>query len=128
MICANPDLVVHRGHKLVYCAGALAEVYESLGGETIYAGKPHRPIYKAALERIAALRGAPVAPARALAIGDALRTDLAGAVAAGLDALFVADGIHRGELYGPGAPDDALQRLFAPPAPRPVAAIRVLVP
>jgi HAD superfamily hydrolase (TIGR01459 family) len=128
MICANPDLVVHRGHKLVYCAGALAEVYEALGGEAIYAGKPHRPIYTAALERIAALRGAPVAPARALAIGDALRTDLAGAAAAGLDALFVADGIHRGELYGPNAPDDALQRLFAPPAPRPVAVIRALVP
>jgi HAD superfamily hydrolase (TIGR01459 family) len=128
MICANPDLVVHRGHKLVYCAGALAEVYEALGGETIYAGKPHRPIYKAALERIAALRGAPVAPARALAFGDALRTDLAGAAAAGLDALFVADGIHRDELYGPAAAADALQRLFAPPAPRPVAAIRALVP
>ena len=128
MICANPDLVVHRGHKLLYCAGALAELYEALGGETIYAGKPHRPIYKAALERIAALRGAPVAPARTLAIGDALRTDLAGASAAGLDALFVADGIHRAELYGPDAPDDALQRLFAPPAPRPVAVIRALVP
>jgi HAD superfamily hydrolase (TIGR01459 family) len=127
MICANPDLVVHRGHKLVYCAGALAELYEALGGETIYAGKPHRPIYAAALERIAALRGAPVAPARALAIGDALRTDLAGAAAAGIDALFVADGIHRNELYGPGAADDALQRLFAPPAPRPIAAIRALV-
>jgi HAD superfamily hydrolase (TIGR01459 family) len=127
MICANPDLVVHRGHKLVYCAGALAELYAALGGETIYAGKPHRPIYAAALERIAALRGAPVAPARALAIGDALRTDLAGAAAAGLDSLFVADGIHRNELYGPGAADDALQRLFAPPAPRPIAAIRALV-
>jgi ribonucleotide monophosphatase NagD (HAD superfamily) len=61
-------------------------------------------------------------------IGDGLRTDRAGAAAAGLDALFVADGIHRGELYGPDAPDDALQRLFAPPAPRPVAAIRALVP
>jgi len=128
MICANPDLIVHRGHKLVYCAGALAEVYEALGGVTIYAGKPHRPIYTAALERIAALRGAPVAPGRALAIGDALRTDLAGAAAAGLDALFVAEGIHRSELYGPEASDDALQRLFAPPAPRPVAAIRALVP
>jgi HAD superfamily hydrolase (TIGR01459 family) len=128
MICANPDLVVHRGNKLVYCAGALAELYEALGGEVIYAGKPHRPIYKAALERIAALRGAPVAPARALAIGDALRTDLAGAAAAGLDALFVADGIHRSELYGPGAAADALRRLFAPPAPRPVAIIRALVP
>jgi HAD superfamily hydrolase (TIGR01459 family) len=128
MICANPDLVVHRGHKLVYCAGALAELYEALGGETIYAGKPHRPIYAAALERIAALRGAPVAPARALAIGDALRTDLAGAAAAGLDSLFVADGIHRNDLFGPAAAPDALQRLFAPPAPRPIAAIRALVP
>jgi HAD superfamily hydrolase (TIGR01459 family) len=128
MICANPDLVVHRGHKLVYCAGAIAELYETLGGETIYAGKPYQPIYTAALERIATLRGAPVAPARALAIGDALRTDLAGAVAAGIDALFVADGIHRNELYGPGAADDALQRLLAPPAPRPIAAIRALVP
>jgi HAD superfamily hydrolase (TIGR01459 family) len=128
MICANPDLVVRRGHKLVYCAGSLAKLYETLGGETIYAGKPHRPIYTTSLERIAALRGAPVAPARALAIGDALRTDLAGAVAAGLDALFVANGIHRDELYGPDADDDALQRLLAPPAPRPVAAIRALVP
>ena len=128
MICANPDLVVHRGQRLVYCAGALAELYEALGGETIYAGKPHPPIYAAALERIAALRGAPVAPSRALAIGDALRTDLAGAAAVGLDALFVADGIHRNELYGPGAADDALQRLFAPPAPRPIAAIRTLIP
>jgi HAD superfamily hydrolase (TIGR01459 family) len=128
MICANPDLVVHRGQRLVYCAGALAELYEALGGETIYAGKPHPPIYAAALERIAALRGAPVAPGRALAIGDALRTDLAGATAVGLDALFVADGIHRNELYGPGAADDALQRLFAPPAPRPIAAIRTLIP
>jgi HAD superfamily hydrolase (TIGR01459 family) len=128
MVCANPDLVVHRGHKLVYCAGALAKLYEALGGETIYAGKPHRPIYTVALERIAALRGAPVAPARALAIGDALHTDLAGAAVAGLDALFVAEGIHRRELFGPDAPGDALQRLLAPPAPRPVAAIRALVP
>jgi HAD superfamily hydrolase (TIGR01459 family) len=128
MICANPDLVVHRGAKLVYCAGALAELYEALGGETVYAGKPYRPIYQASLERIAALRGAPVAPQQVLAIGDALRTDLAGAAAFGLDALFVADGIHREELYGPAAAADALQRLLAPPAPRPVAAIRALVP
>ena len=128
MICANPDLVVHRGHKLVYCAGSVAELYETLGGEAIYAGKPHPPIYHACLEKIAALRGAPVAPRRVLAIGDALRTDLAGAAAVGLDALFVADGIHRDELFGPRAAADALQRLLAPPAPRPVAAIRTLAP
>jgi HAD superfamily hydrolase (TIGR01459 family) len=128
MVCANPDLVVHRGHKLVYCAGALAELYQALGGETVYAGKPYPPIYHASLERIAALRGAPVAPGRVLAIGDALRTDLAGAAAVGLDALFVADGIHRDEFYGPEAAPDALQRLLAPLTPRPVAAIRTLVP
>lgn len=128
MICANPDLIVHRGHRLAYCAGAIAELYEALGGETIYAGKPYRPIYAACLERIAELRGTAAPARRVLAIGDALRTDLAGAAAVGLDALFVAEGIHRDDLYGPGAPEDALQRLLAPPAPRPVAAIRALVP
>ena len=128
MICANPDLVVHRGRRLLYCAGAIAELYAALGGETIYAGKPYPAIYAACLQRIAELRGAPVVARRVLAIGDALRTDLAGASAAGLDSLFVADGIHRDELHSPGAPDDALQRLLAPPAPRPIAAIRTLVP
>jgi HAD superfamily hydrolase (TIGR01459 family) len=128
MVCANPDLVVHRGARLVYCAGALAEAYEALGGETFYSGKPYPSIYETALAHIAALRGGAVPRARVLAIGDALRTDLAGAAAMGLDALFVADGIHRAELDGPGAAPDALERLFAPPAPRPVAAIRALVP
>jgi HAD superfamily hydrolase (TIGR01459 family) len=127
-ICANPDLVVHRGAVVIYCAGALAEAYEAIGGEAIYAGKPHAPIYEAALARIAAVRGGRIERARVLAIGDALRTDLAGAAAMGLDALFVADGIHREELDGPDAAPDALERLFAPPAPRPVAAIRALVP
>jgi len=127
-VCANPDLVVHRGAKLIYCAGALAAAYEALGGKTVYAGKPYPSIYEAALARIAALRGGPIARARVLAIGDALRTDLAGAAAMGLDALFVADGIHRDEIHGPGAAPDALERLFAPPAPRPIAAIRVLAP
>jgi HAD superfamily hydrolase (TIGR01459 family) len=127
MVCANPDLVVQRGDKLIYCGGAIAEAYEALGGETIYAGKPHPPIYEAALARIAALRGG-IARSRVLAIGDALRTDLAGAAAMGLDALFVIDGIHADALCGSGAPPDALQRLLAPPAPRPIAAIRALAP
>ena len=130
MICANPDLVVHRGHKLVYCAGALAEAYEALGGETISAGKPHRPIYTAALERIAALRGAPVAPARVLAIGDALRTDIIGARAVGLDALFVTAGIHSEALHDEdfAIEEEALQSLFADEKTRPIAAIRMLAP
>ena len=104
MICANPDLVVQRGDRLIYCAGAIAQAYEALGGEALYAGKPHRSIYETALARIDALRGRPVALQRVLAIGDALRTDFAGAAAMGLDALFVADGIHREELYARRTP------------------------
>ena len=59
MLCGNPDLVVERGERLIYCAGALADLYGTLGGEVLYAGKPHRPIYDLALERVAALRGKP---------------------------------------------------------------------
>jgi HAD superfamily hydrolase (TIGR01459 family) len=87
MLCANPDLVVHRGDKLVYCAGALAAAYEKLGGEVIYYGKPHRPIYDLAL-------AAAGRPKRPLAVGDGLLTDIKGANGAGLDALFIADGVH----------------------------------
>ena len=61
MLCGNPDLVVERGETLIYCAGALADLYGKLGGEVLYAGKPHRPIYDLALELVAALRGKPVA-------------------------------------------------------------------
>ena len=87
MICANPDLVVQRGGVLVYCAGALAGAYEALGGPVVYYGKPHKPIYALTL---AAAPGA----RRVLAIGDGLKTDIRGANAAGLDALFIGDGIH----------------------------------
>jgi HAD superfamily hydrolase (TIGR01459 family) len=97
-ICANPDLVVERGDKLVYCAGAIAQAYEEIGGEAVYCGKPYRPIYEAALARAAELRGAAVAKERVLGIGDALRTDIAGANDAGFDSLFIASGIHAGEL------------------------------
>jgi HAD superfamily hydrolase (TIGR01459 family) len=87
MLCANPDLVVHRGARLLYCAGSLAQAYEQLGGEVIYYGKPHLPVYKAAL----AAAGSPKNP---LAVGDGLVTDIRGANAAGLDVLFIADGVH----------------------------------
>ena len=97
-ICANPDLVVHRGADLIYCAGALAQAYEALGGKTIYAGKPHAPIYDAALAAAGAALKAPLARSRVLAIGDAMRTDIAGAAGQGLDALFVTAGIHRDDL------------------------------
>jgi len=98
MFCANPDLVVERGGYLVPCAGAIAALYEAMGGTVHYAGKPHLPIYEASLERAAAAAGRPLEPARVLAIGDALRTDLAGALAFGVDALWIAGGIHAEEI------------------------------
>jgi HAD superfamily hydrolase (TIGR01459 family) len=98
MVCANPDLVVARGSALVYCAGAIADLYAALGGEVLYAGKPHRPIYEAALAKAAAARGQRAPIGRTLAIGDALRTDIAGALALGIDGLFVSGGIHAGEV------------------------------
>lgn len=97
-ICANPDLVVERGGRLVYCAGALAQAYEQLGGKTIYAGKPFDPIYQEALAIAASVRGAPIDKSRVLAIGDAIRTDVAGAKKLGVDCLFCARGIHTHEL------------------------------
>jgi HAD superfamily hydrolase (TIGR01459 family) len=113
MVCGNPDLVVERGSKLVYCAGALADLYATLGGEVLYAGKPHRPIYDLALSRIAALRGGRTPPSRVLAIGDSVRTDLKGASDLGVDCLFVTAGIHADELGDRLDPNaDALARIF----------------
>jgi HAD superfamily hydrolase (TIGR01459 family) len=103
MLCANPDLLVERGERLVYCAGALAELYGSLGGNVLYAGKPHRPIYDEALAAVAAVRG--TRARRVLAIGDSVRTDLTGALAFGLDCLFVTGGIHAEELGPRDNPD-----------------------
>ena len=130
LICANPDLVVHRGADLIYCAGALAQAYEALGGKAIYAGKPHAPIYDAALAAAGAALKAPLARSRVLAIGDAMRTDIAGAAGQGLDALFVTAGIHREDLHGAGvsAAQDPLQRLFARENLRPTAATYALAP
>jgi HAD superfamily hydrolase (TIGR01459 family) len=103
MLCANPDLVVHRGTRLLYCAGSLAKAYEALGGAAIYYGKPHLPVYQSAL-------AAAGNPKRPLAVGDGLLTDIKGANAAGLDVLFVADGVH-GEDIEPYT-DEHLAALF----------------
>ncbi len=100
MICANPDIVVERGDSLVYCAGALAQAYEGLGGEVIYAGKPYPEIYQLALRTIEEHAGREISRSKILAIGDGLRTDIRGALAAAIPSLFVAGGIHGGELIG----------------------------
>ena len=98
MICANPDLVVESGNRLIPCAGLIAAAYAEIGGAVIYAGKPHRPVYEAARAKGGELGGAAVDPARVLAIGDAIRTDIAGARGFGIASLLVARGIHAEEL------------------------------
>ena len=124
-ICANPDIVVERGDRLIYCAGAIAELYRELGGEVIFYGKPHRPIYERAMELAARQRrGQPVQPDRVLAIGDSVRTDLAGAHGFGIDCLFVTRGIHSEEFEGLDELDPAsVKELFGHP---PKALIREL--
>jgi HAD superfamily hydrolase (TIGR01459 family) len=122
MICANPDILVERGHKLLYCAGALAQNYAAKGGEVAYAGKPHLPVYERTLAEIARLRGRPVAKERVLCIGDGVETDLGGAHAAGLRSVFVAS-----PIFAPsGLSPDLLGELFAERPFAPVAAMRGL--
>jgi HAD superfamily hydrolase (TIGR01459 family) len=128
LICANPDLVVQRGDDLIYCAGALAQRYEEMGGEAIYAGKPHPPIYAQALGLAAKLRGRSAPDARILAIGDAMHTDVAGAVKRGIDILFVTAGIHGEELQGDGPmAAAALEQFSARHGLWPKAAMRDLI-
>ncbi|MBJ3777670.1 TIGR01459 family HAD-type hydrolase [Acuticoccus mangrovi] len=101
-ICANPDIVVERGGRLVYCAGALGQLYDQLGGTVLQFGKPHDRIYEAAIAEVKRLK--PDAT-RILAVGDGLPTDVTGANRQGLDVLFITDGIHAEELGEPGHPD-----------------------
>lgn len=108
MICANPDIVVQRGDKLIYCGGALAELYEALDGQVAMAGKPHAAIYELALAEAATLTGRAVDRRRVLCVGDGPRTDLRGANAQGLDALFIAAGIHGQEILAKGGLDVAM--------------------
>lgn len=121
-VCANPDLVVDVGGRQYLCAGAIADLYERMDGEVFWAGKPHATAYEAARKAAQAIRGGPVAFEAVLAVGDSLRTDLKGAEAAGIDAIFVASGIHRDETMGTDAVSAGkVAKLFAPPAPPAVA-------
>jgi HAD superfamily hydrolase (TIGR01459 family) len=116
LICANPDIVVERGDRLIYCAGAIAELYRELGGEVIFYGKPHRPIYERAMELAAAQRGHKAELKSVLAIGDSVRTDLAGAHGFGIDCLFVTRGIHSEQFEGVDQLDPAsVKELFGHP-------------
>lgn len=116
LICANPDIVVERGDRLIYCAGAIAELYRELGGEVVFYGKPHRPIYERAMALAAERRGRPAELRHVLAIGDSVRTDLTGAHRFGIDCLFVTRGIHAEEFAGIDQLDPAsVKELFGHP-------------
>ena len=101
LICANPDRVVQRGDRLIYCGGALADLYESLGGRVTMAGKPYGPIYELAIDEGQKLLGRPVDRSRVLCIGDGVITDVLGANRQALDCLFIAQGIHGDAARGP---------------------------
>lgn len=101
LICANPDRVVQRGDRLIYCGGALADLYESLGGRVTMAGKPFGPIYDLAVDEGERLLGRTVDRSRVLCIGDGVVTDVLGANRQALDCLFIAKGIHGDAARGP---------------------------
>ncbi|RDW14696.1 TIGR01459 family HAD-type hydrolase [Paracoccus thiocyanatus] len=105
LLCANPDVVVDMGEQRLYCAGALAQLYEDLGGTSLYFGKPHPPIYDLARRRLGLDDSA-----RILAIGDGIATDIAGAVAEGLDALFITGGLAF-DQFGPDVENPEPARL-----------------
>jgi HAD superfamily hydrolase (TIGR01459 family) len=124
MICANPDLVVERGGKIISCAGSLAAVYAQLGGQVAYAGKPHRPIYDLAFATVDRLASGSVSRQHVLAIGDGIHTDIAGAATVGIRSVFIASGVHvtDGHLDA-----KMLAKLFPDPHVRPMAAMTQLV-
>lgn len=122
MLCANPDIKVDRGGKIVYCAGAVARLYEQLGGSVDYAGKPHPPIYKMAHQMLADLDGDEPAPGDVMAVGDGVLTDIAGGLRAGLRTVYISSAIH---LDGP-LDTTAIAQLFPDPADRPHFAMPAL--
>ena len=104
LLCANPDIVVDRGETREWCAGALAALYTDMGGESLYFGKPHPPIYDLARRRLTALGTAPVDP-RIIAIGDGIHTDIAGAMGEDIDSLFITGGLAATETRTTDQPE-----------------------
>ncbi len=121
LICANPDITVARGDRVIPCAGAIAALYENLGGPVIYAGKPYLPVYDRAFEMIAAARGKPVTKAATLGIGDGINTDVRGALTAGIRPVLVASPVHL-----PTLTEATLAHAVAPLHGRPIAAMSAL--
>lgn len=116
LVCANPDIVVERGDRLIYCAGAIAELYRELGGEVIFYGKPHQPIYQRAMALAGERQGYQIDRKKVLAIGDSVRTDLTGAREFGIDCVFVTRGIHAEEFEGLDQLDpNSVMELFGHP-------------
>ena len=105
-VCANPDRVVERGDKMIYCAGALASRFEAYGGETMLVGKPQAPIYEASLKALARANGATMDKSDVLIIGDSLPTDMRGGHYQKIDSLFITAGIHAQMFGPPDNPDD----------------------
>ena len=127
-VCANPDLIVDVGGTILYCAGAIADIYQHMGGPVFWAGKPHLSAYETAHHKAEALRDSNVPRAKCLVIGDAIRTDLKGAQNFGCDALFVASGIHRHEtMDGDKLSTIKLAALFPPGTPTALGAMVELV-
>jgi len=109
LLCANPDIVVDRGEVREWCAGALAALYTEMGGESLYFGKPHPPIYDLARRRLNALANK-VDSSRILAIGDGIHTDIQGAQGEDIDSLFITGGLAASETKTKNQPDaDALE-------------------
>ncbi|MFG6516015.1 TIGR01459 family HAD-type hydrolase [Sulfitobacter sp. 1A13496] len=111
LLCANPDIVVDRGEVREWCAGALAALYTEMGGESLYFGKPHAPIYDLARRRLAALE-VDIPDNRILAIGDGILTDVKGAMDEGIDSLFITGGLAAAETATTEQPDEAKLRAY----------------
>ena len=104
LLCANPDIVVDRGEVREWCAGAVAALYTEMGGESLYFGKPHPPVYDLARRRLTEL-GQEIPDSRILAIGDGIGTDIQGAMGEDIDALFVTGGLAAAETKTDHQPD-----------------------
>ena len=129
LVCANPDLVVDVGDERLPCAGTLAALYESIGGDVIWAGKPYAPAYQRVFNTIDRLRGETVSKNRILAIGDAIRIDIAGAAQGGIEAVFVTQGIHNDELMAHGKiMPERLKDFLEKESPEAISAIIAVMP